>query len=53
VHLAAEWLRSGRVTVADAAARLGYTSEPAFSRAFKRATGVPPSTVQGTEQPGA
>jgi AraC-like DNA-binding protein len=33
------------VTVAEIASRLGYQSEAAFSRAFKRITGVPPGTV--------
>jgi AraC-like DNA-binding protein len=33
------------VTVAEIASRLGYQSEAAFSRAFKRITGTPPSAV--------
>jgi AraC-like DNA-binding protein len=33
------------VTVAEIASRLGYQSEAAFSRAFKRITGVPPGAV--------
>jgi AraC-like DNA-binding protein len=46
MHVARGWLREDRATVADVAARLGYESEPAFSRAFKRATGVPPSALR-------
>jgi AraC-like DNA-binding protein len=33
------------VTVAEIASRLGYQSEAAFSRAFKRITGTPPGAV--------
>jgi AraC-like DNA-binding protein len=46
MHLARHWLRSGRLTVAQAAARLGYESEASFSRAFKRLSGVPPSALR-------
>ncbi len=51
MHVASGWLRDDRVTVAEAAVRLGYDSEAAFSRAFKRFSGVPPSAVrrQGRE----
>jgi AraC-like DNA-binding protein len=41
MHLARTWLRAGRVS--EVAARLGYQSEAAFSRAFKRAVGHAPS----------
>jgi AraC-like DNA-binding protein len=43
MHLASNWLRNERLTVAEVSARLGYESEPAFSRAFKRHVGIPPS----------
>jgi transcriptional regulator GlxA family with amidase domain len=46
MHTACEWLRSDRTTVAEAATRLGYDSEAAFSRAFKRFAGRPPSAVR-------
>ncbi|WP_394848163.1 AraC family transcriptional regulator [Pendulispora brunnea] len=46
MHLASGWLRGERVTVAEAAMRLGYDSEAAFSRAFKRFVGVPPSALR-------
>lgn len=43
MRLAALWLQGGRRTIAEVADRLGYESEAAFSRAFKRMTGQPPS----------
>jgi AraC-like DNA-binding protein len=46
MHLAGEWLRRDRLTVSETALRLGYESEAAFSRAFKRFKGVPPSAVR-------
>jgi AraC-like DNA-binding protein len=39
----ARLLREGRATVAAIAQDVGYDSEAAFSRAFKRATGQPPA----------
>ena len=46
MHVASGWLQQGRATVGEAAARLGYESEPAFSRAFKRVVGIPPGAVR-------
>jgi AraC-like DNA-binding protein len=46
MSLASDWLRTRRATVAEAAAKLGYESEAAFSRAFKRFAGRPPSTLR-------
>ena len=40
---AQEMLTEGRLRMAEVAARLGYESEAAFSRAFKRVIGVSPS----------
>jgi hypothetical protein len=37
-----EILRDGARNIQDVAARVGYDSEAAFNRAFKRATGSPP-----------
>ena len=43
LQLAAEHLSGGSAKVAAVAERVGYDSEAAFSRAFKRATGLSPS----------
>jgi AraC-like DNA-binding protein len=51
MHLAGEWLRKDRLTVAQTAIRLGYESEAAFSRAFKRSQGVPPSALRRVDAP--
>lgn len=40
----ARLLREGHASVAAVALEVGYDSEAAFSRAFKRATGLPPAT---------
>ena len=45
MHLALAWLNDDRVTLAELASRLGYQSEAAFSRAFKRFNGVSPGAV--------
>lgn len=42
--LAARDLRSGKVAISRLAERSGYETEAAFSRAFKREFGLPPST---------
>jgi AraC-like DNA-binding protein len=46
MHLAARWLREHRASLGDVASRLGYESEPSFSRAFKRHMGVAPGAVR-------
>jgi AraC-like DNA-binding protein len=46
MHLASTWLRTGRMTVADIATRLGYASEASFSRTFKRLMGSPPASLR-------
>lgn len=46
MHLAARWLREDRASLGEVATRLGYESEPSFSRAFKRHIGVPPGAVR-------
>ena len=43
MQLAANHLLSGMDSVAEVAERVGYESEAAFSRAFKKAVGTPPS----------
>lgn len=42
MQLARSWLEQDRLSVAEVAARCGYQSEAAFSKAFKRVTGVGP-----------
>lgn len=46
MHLAAQMLRQG-ASVREAGERVGYASEAAFSRAFKRCIGKPPVKFRG------
>ncbi len=46
MHVALSWLKEDDVTVGELAMRLGYRSEAAFSRAFKRFIGVSPGAVR-------
>ncbi len=46
MQVAHEALRSEGATVAELAGRLGYRSEAALARAFKRVIGVPPGSVK-------
>jgi AraC-like DNA-binding protein len=46
MHVASGWLENERTSIAEVATRLGYDSEAAFSRAFKRFVGVPPSALR-------
>jgi AraC-like DNA-binding protein len=46
MQLATSILQEGGATAAELAFRLGYRSEAAFSRAFKRVVGVPPGAVR-------
>ena len=43
MQIAAGLLSSGNTNLANIAAEIGYASEAAFSRAFKKVVGVPPS----------
>jgi AraC-like DNA-binding protein len=43
MQLAKQMLREGAHSIQDVATRVGYESEAAFNRAFKRATGFPPA----------
>ncbi|HEX6130907.1 MAG TPA: AraC family transcriptional regulator [Actinomycetota bacterium] len=45
MHVASEWLAEDGRTVSQVAGQLGYGSEAAFSRAFKRVIGAPPSSL--------
>lgn len=44
IQLAARRLESPDVSIAQAASHVGYASEAAFNRAFKKVVGVPPGT---------
>ena len=44
MQLARQMLRDGTDSIQEVATRVGYESEAAFNRAFKRATGSPPAT---------
>jgi AraC-like DNA-binding protein len=46
MHLAKDLLRSSDLGVGTVARRVGYDSEEAFSRAFKRETGLAPSSYR-------
>jgi len=50
---AAGMLRTGGVELADVAARVGYESPAAFSKAFKRTVGIAPGAYRRAAQPGA
>jgi len=52
LQLAADQLARGSAKVAAIGARVGYESEAAFSRAFKRATGQSPSAWRSARQAG-
>ena len=46
MNVAASWLKEQELSVGELASRLGYQSEAAFSRAFKRFIGVSPGLVR-------
>jgi AraC-like DNA-binding protein len=46
MHVALTWLREEEAPLGDLALRLGYQSEAAFSRAFKRFIGVSPGAAR-------
>ena len=46
MHLASSWIEEGHLTLSEVAQRLGYSSEAAFSRAFKRYLHVPPGSIR-------
>ena len=46
MSLARSWMHEEHMSASEAAHRLGYSSEAAFSRAFKRHLQVPPGTLR-------
>jgi AraC-like DNA-binding protein len=46
MQVALDWLQTDDIPVAALAARLGYESEAAFSRAFKRIVGISPGAAR-------
>ena len=50
MHVALNWLREEGATVAQLASRLGYRSEAAFARAFKRVIGVSPGAAKRAQE---
>lgn len=53
MQVAARLLADPGAKVSDVAARVGYESDAAFSRAFKKATGLPPAAWRGRTHPAA
>jgi AraC-like DNA-binding protein len=53
MHLADEMLRDGRTSVAQVAAQVGYQTEGAFRRAFKRVRGVGPGDARRKSRRGS
>jgi AraC-like DNA-binding protein/mannose-6-phosphate isomerase-like protein (cupin superfamily) len=51
MHVAMDALETEGATVAQLADRLGYRSEAAFARAFKRIVGIPPGAVKRAMAP--
>ena len=51
IQLGSRLLRETRQTVAAIALEVGYESEAAFSRTFKRLVGVPPAAWRRQAQP--
>jgi AraC-like DNA-binding protein len=46
MHVALTWLKEDNAPIAELAGRLGYQSEAAFSRVFKRFIGVSPGAAR-------
>ncbi|ESY71281.1 hypothetical protein X743_22255 [Mesorhizobium sp. LNHC252B00] len=50
LHQARQWLIRDRMKISVVAGRLGYESDAAFSRAFKRVIGSAPGHLRAEEQ---
>jgi AraC-like DNA-binding protein len=51
MHLATDLLRTTDLSVAAISRRIGYQSEEAFSRAFRRSEGTSPGAWRSAQQP--
>jgi AraC-like DNA-binding protein len=51
MYVALGWLQNEAIGLDETASRLGYRSEAAFSRAFKRLIGVSPGSVRRRSTP--
>lgn len=49
MNVAASWLKEREISVAELASRLGYQSEAAFSRTFKKFVGISPGRVRRSD----
>ncbi|MCB8882174.1 AraC family transcriptional regulator [Acidisoma cellulosilytica] len=49
MRLATQWIGSEQMPIDTVAHRLGYASQAAFSRAFKRVTGQPPGIARASQ----
>jgi AraC-like DNA-binding protein len=52
MHMALNWLKEEKLALGELASRLGYQSEAAFSRAFKRFIGMSPGAVRRSPEAG-
>lgn len=52
MRIASQWLTQDNLSIDAVAQRLGYTSQAAFSRAFKRVNGQPPGASRQIRQSG-
>jgi AraC-like DNA-binding protein len=51
MHLACSLLRESTLSLAEIAGRVGYDSEAAFNRAFRRRVGIPPASWRSRAKP--
>ena len=52
MQLARNWLRGSNMGLSEIVERLGYSSEDAFKRAFRREVGTPPGTYRREDKAG-
>ena len=52
MQLARNWLRGSSMGLSEIVERLGYSSEDAFKRAFRREVGIPPGTYRRQDNAG-